>query len=609
MFGQFFKKKEEKGTEIKDIPFRIIREDVSDPMLRKEIFSNLVISEDSKRVLALAKTDPLIKDRRFAIYARMEAKEKKTYVYFYPSVPAGIDSKDEKTKRDHYRRADGTDVVVKAEDVLTGLVHQQAKILSEQEEKKEEEKKEDQDFLFVEEEKEEDESKDLGCALTFFVDEDGSEGWSFAARSTMQRGDQRKKDPLKTGLQRLDPLIRSAFLFNAGRFVYKPELQNFQPYEEQPENVRQYTEAIHIERALNYEDTLIFSKSLFTIIAPILTSEKGAPKFELDWGTELIREYEKVWEVDAKQKKETTKNGLLNTIYIVSFLNYAPRGRLWNYETDAEEVKIALELAKEYEINIDVNAVPLAYRDKTRTPALIFAVRKNDLELIKVLLNHGADLTSIDDNKKSVMENAFSVLEKLRTDLKEATQSGGLLDSIIESNPTNGVQDIRKVTDIITKQYPDFYHSSITVNDIQSLVVTVVNKEDKKEQEILLKQGMSDLFLKRMNDCKNMITYLQACIYINENNYEKLEEILADDEKENSSIDHSPIDQVNLFIYALSKNANLDVITTLIKSLKKCYIDLDVPIENGVSLLDLVKQKKREDILEVNAQLSRSYDR
>jgi hypothetical protein len=84
-------------------------------------------------------------------------------------------------------------------------------------------------------------------------------------------------------------------------------------------------------------------------------------------------------------------------IYILTGLNKGKAGDGWPSSSDLEIITAILKLAKELDLRLNLNQIPSEFKQLSYAmPITLLAIKKNDPELLIILVEHGASLTNIE---------------------------------------------------------------------------------------------------------------------------------------------------------------------------------------------------------------------
>lgn len=391
------------------VPFYVKDEKLPPVDELKTILSTVEFSEQSQRMLLLAKDEPpnpLNLHTRFAGYICIgqDKDAGKCLSWACPSLPSVkiADNKEEEKllekakeiKMHYYNLPDGLNYVVQSQPNLTGTVHEDIRYIAIEELKKSNPKlagllnpppwAQNPDSaheigisLYIKPEKKDEKIVKIVVEL--------------GLRSTFQRS-----------MQKLSDLAGAVFFLNPKDYVWSESRKMF-IYNEDLNKAREATLSFHLGRSLNSEYKAAIAHGVREALSKIYGKASLTVEMKVD---ETFDEYEKLWEKYIAEKDvKSIRQGILNSIYILSFLNNCTPGEFWPGKTDATLVEEMLMVAKKYDIEINVDEVPVAFQ-YTRASPLICAVRQGKLELVKVLLAHKADPARKDENGKSAIDYA-----------------------------------------------------------------------------------------------------------------------------------------------------------------------------------------------------------
>lgn len=573
-----------------------------DPEELKKMYHNIELSKESKRILLLAATEPEGKfPPRFAIVLELDSKNQKTLVRLCPSLPANATPADVEAKQLHYQSSpDGPKVVVQSEPVLTGRVHEQVLDVHT--------KLEQRSTNFKDNSEELDNMLGLGMTL----------GDELTIRSTMQYKTYDVEELMRF-VHAFDP---EEFEFKNGQLVSKLGL----------EHTRDYNKHFHMRRSPPADDSFELKNNLNKAIVSLYEENGLTPPNRLTSDTrssEIIRDqldWEQPEELESKKKKEKTeeekkeeedkevkkeeqrreitKKGLTETIYIASNLAYCKPGEFWDGISDAKRIKRALDFAKQYGIQIDVNAIPEAYAKNVKTTALMGAVRKGNIGLVKLLIKAGADVSLVDEQKKTALDYAKETEAKLAAEAKELKKSEGFLEQLKNAINGSNWNSVESLMVQIRDKYPHFCEAD-AFQDMAFRLPKLLQSQrlgllgdfplGQTDPDAVKFLKLLDVFEKTIDESVNMAFYLEhnlfSLFYFIENGKEAELKQALQEKKEYIN----PLLMYELFVDAISKeNISLGIINLLVTN----GLNLNNVFENDTPLtLALRKKPPNPDII------------
>jgi ankyrin repeat protein len=277
---------------------------------------------------------------------------------------------------------------------------------------------------------------------------------------------------------------------------------------------------------------------------------------------------------------------LLTTFYISSALSNGAIGEFWDTRTDEEIVRKVFRMAERYKIAINVNQIPDVYKDSSPAPALICAVRKNNMGLVKLLIENGADISLFDEKKRSAIDYAREQQPKMLKDAKMLLGKEGIVEQLKDALDKYDKNKVESILNHLHDKYSDLCCSSTFHKKFIDFRVSASPLERFSRDFEVLK--------KYIQERTTMISYLQFNLFINfinKNDPENLEKAIQEQKIEDLGSLH--LNEKNILEYAIEKpNVNPEIIKILLRQ-----INPHQKWTMNITPYSLAKKKGREEII------------